>query len=53
MPVNQQGLIVGNELLEPWASATERQEAVFKVLERAPGLPHEIQVGREEVQRLR
>jgi len=50
--VNRQGLIVGNELLEPWASATERQEAVFKVLERAPGLPLEIQVGREEVQRL-
>jgi hypothetical protein len=50
--VNRQGLIVGNELLEPWVSATERQEAVFKVLERAPGLPQEIQVGREEVQRL-
>lgn len=50
--VNRQGLIVGNELLEPWASATERQEVVFKVLERAPGLPQEIQVGREGVQRL-
>jgi hypothetical protein len=50
--INRQGLIVGNELLDPWASAQERQEAVLKVLEQAPGLPQEIQVGREEAERL-
>lgn len=52
LAVSPEGLVLGVQLLEPWSSATERQEAVLTVLEGAPLLPREILVGREEVRRL-
>lgn len=52
LAVTWQGLIVGMQLLKPWASATERQEAVLTLLEQGPHLPREILVGREEVRRV-
>jgi hypothetical protein len=47
-----QGLVLGSELLEPWASATERQAAVLALLEQAPTLPRVLRVGRPEVEGL-
>ena len=48
----QQGVVLGTELLEPWASAQERLEALLTLLEQAPALPRAIRVGRSEAQRL-
>jgi hypothetical protein len=52
LAANQQGLIVGNEMLEQRSSAKERQDAVIAMLEQAPELPRVIRVGRPEVERL-
>lgn len=50
--VTQQGLIVGVQLLKPWASPTEKQEAVLALLEQGPHLPRQILVAQEEVKRV-
>ncbi|MBI4506778.1 MAG: hypothetical protein HY691_14695 [Chloroflexi bacterium] len=52
LAATQQGFVLGTTLLQPWTSATERQEAVLDLLEKGPHLPREIRVGREEVRRL-
>jgi len=50
--VTQQGLIVGAQLLKPWASATEKQEAVLALLEQGLHLPRQILVAQEDVKRV-
>jgi len=46
------GLIVGTQMLEPWSSAAELQEAMLTLLEEAEHLPGDILVSRDEVLRL-
>ncbi|MCX6021279.1 MAG: hypothetical protein NTZ05_06050 [Chloroflexi bacterium] len=50
--VNEQGLIVGNDLLEPWTTPAGRQSTMLHILETAQELPQEIQVDRDEVRQL-
>jgi len=45
-----EGFVVGTTLLEPWASAMERQGAVLTLLEQARALPQRIRVGRAAVE---
>lgn len=45
-------MVVGIEILEPWASPTEQRDAILKLLEKGPSLPRQIEVRREAVRRL-
>jgi hypothetical protein len=50
--VDQDGIIVGTELLHPSAGTKERQEALIGCLEQGGGLPREIVVPTDTVRRL-
>ncbi len=46
------GLVVGTEMIEPWRPIKPLQETFIALLEKAPRLPKEIRVGREEVKEI-
>ncbi|MFQ5879763.1 MAG: hypothetical protein ACE5IZ_06305 [Dehalococcoidia bacterium] len=46
-----QGLVAGLSVLDPWATPDQHQEEFVQVLEKAPALPREIRVPREETAR--